>query len=137
MTLLFVRVSLQACTVLVRYSKWLTVLVLVLTMGGHWAFLQGVAWVGMAANYSQTETFSEALSKTFDGEHPCRLCKFVSEGKKAEKDSDAQLDVKKLDSATFAMSEFFFPRLQQTSLCNPLFLLPRGNAPPTPPPLFA
>ncbi len=37
-------------------------------------------WVGMAISYSQdSSSFSEALAKTFDGKHPCKLCKFVAE----------------------------------------------------------
>ena len=50
-----------------RLFKWLVAGLLILTIGGHWAVLQSVAWVGMAVSYSQNASFKEALQKTFDG----------------------------------------------------------------------
>jgi hypothetical protein len=52
--------------------------------GGHWAVLQSVAWVGMLANYSGQHGLVAGVSKTFDGQHPCGLCKTVEEGQKQE-----------------------------------------------------
>ena len=60
-----------------RLSKWLVVVLFVLATGGHWALLQSVAWVTMAARYSQDSVLAEVLEKTFDGHHPCELCKLV------------------------------------------------------------
>ena len=34
-------------------------------------------------NFSKTESIQEAVSKTFDGEHPCELCSTVSEARKS------------------------------------------------------
>jgi hypothetical protein len=110
---------------------------LVATIGGHWAILQTAAWVGMAVNYSNTESLCVALSKTFDGKHPCKLCKLVKEGKKSERKSDAQLDLKKMDFFALHAVEFYFAPLKQNPL-SPIPLMPsRSQAPPTPPPLFA
>ena len=33
-----------------------------------------VGWVSMAGEFARTTTISEALDKTFDGQHPCALC---------------------------------------------------------------
>jgi hypothetical protein len=58
------------------------------SIGLHWGFLQSVAWMGMVVNYSKTGTVGEALVKTFDGKHPCALCKAISTTKKSEKKSE-------------------------------------------------
>lgn len=77
---------------LLRLSKWLVVLTLTLSVGGHWALLQSVAWTTMiAANLSANDSFSEAVSKTFDGEHPCPLCKAIKAAKKSEEKKEASI----------------------------------------------
>ncbi len=52
-------------------------LVAALSMGLHYAVIQVVGWVNMTVEYSQTAPLSEALVMTFDGKHPCELCKLV------------------------------------------------------------
>ena len=72
-----------------RFGKFLVVLALVLATGLHWAALQTVAWGTMlAANLSSQQSLAETVSRTFDGEHPCPLCKAITAGKKSEKQSD-------------------------------------------------
>jgi hypothetical protein len=66
------------------------VLLLVLSLGLHWAFLQTVAWTGMLVRYTQEGTFTEAVSKTFDGEHPCKMCQFVEQGRAQERQPEQQ-----------------------------------------------
>jgi len=62
---------------------------LVLTTGAHWAALQTVAWTTMlAANLSSQQSLAEAVSETFDGKHPCPLCKAITAAKKSEKKSE-------------------------------------------------
>src|SRR5207302_5152905 len=63
---------------------------LTFSFGMHWVVLQSVAWLGMAVTYSHETCFTEALAKTFDGRHPCKLCKFVAENQKSEKKPDAK-----------------------------------------------
>lgn len=65
-------------------AKLITVLVLVLTLGLHWALLQTVAWTGMIVSYSRDGSLSTAISKTFDGKHPCCLCKAIESGRQEE-----------------------------------------------------
>lgn len=62
-------------------SKVVIVLVLTLTLGLHWALLQTVAWTGMLVRYSRGASIAEAIAKTFDGRHPCSLCKVVAKSK--------------------------------------------------------
>jgi hypothetical protein len=74
----------------------MVVLLTCLSLGMHWAVLQGVAWTGMfLANLNQG-TVTEAVEKTFDGEHPCRLCLTVKEGQKQDKDDSKPLAAKSL-----------------------------------------
>ncbi len=52
--------------------------------GGHWIVLQTIAWSQMLANYAQTDSVPLALSKTFDGEHPCPMCMQIQDGRQQE-----------------------------------------------------
>lgn len=63
-----------------RPTRILTWLMLAMLVGGHWGMLQVVAWTGMLIDYSRDATFAEAWGKTFDGEHPCSICKTVDRG---------------------------------------------------------
>ena len=56
-------------------------------MGGQWLMLQSVAWVNMVKDYSHNATLSQALAKTFDGSHPCPLCRFIQKEKTAQNSS--------------------------------------------------
>lgn len=66
------------------------ILTLTLTLGVHWAFLQSVAWMGMIVSYSKDASFAEAVSKTFDGKHPCTLCKTIEQGRGEQKKQEQQ-----------------------------------------------
>ena len=74
---------------LVRCGKMLVVFALVLTTGLHWTALQTVAWATMLASNLRTHSMSEAMSDTFDGRHPCCMCKAIAAAKKSEKKSEA------------------------------------------------
>ena len=123
---------------MVRLCKLLLVLALVSSLGLHWTLLQSVAWVGMFLSYSQTSTLRQALVKTFDGQHPCSLCKRIEQGKKSEKKSDSTIDGKKLDFVDGRQRFAFSPPMAFT-------LLPRFDdfapglpaTPPLPPPRLA
>ncbi len=67
-----------------RLIKWLAVLALVTSVGGHWAILQGVAWATMVARFAQSMPLTQAVAFTFDGRHPCQLCLAVQHGQQTE-----------------------------------------------------
>ena len=121
---------------LVKLSKWLLVLALCASIGAHWSFLQSLAWVGMAISYSQdTGSFTEALAKTFDGKHPCKLCKLVAEGKKSEKKQEAQIKLSKLDLLSVVSFNFVFtPPVLGHCIATASLTFDYRAAPPTPPP---
>src|ERR1043166_9651959 len=80
-----------------RLGKWVVVVLLVIATGSHWAVLQSLAWAGMLVTYSQTAPIAIAIQKTFDGKHPCQLCKAVRAGKESQKQHETLNLEKKLD----------------------------------------
>jgi|SRR6185312_1600950 len=48
--------------------------------GAHWLLVQGAAWAGMLAARSGRASVSQAVTTTFDGAHPCRVCRLVERG---------------------------------------------------------
>ena len=92
-----------------RPVRWLAVVTLTFALGVHWAILQSVAWVTMVASYSQTAPLKAALVKTFDGEHPCSICKFVAKGKKSEQKQETQKLLTKFDFFLTSTPAGLFP----------------------------
>lgn len=118
-----------------RSSKALLGLMLAVLLGGQWLLLQSVAWVGMIITYSQTATLSEAVSMTFDGNHPCRMCLVVKEGKKSENKESQLKPELKFDFLCMERSALQPPMLPFTLLPAESFHAPaRCEAPPGPPP---
>ena len=70
------------------------VFALVLSTGAQWAFLQGVAWTSMLAENLTHGSLAQSLETTFDGEHPCALCKVIAAAKK----TDSKNEVAKVKS---------------------------------------
>ena len=126
-----------------RLAKWCSVAILIFSVGLHWAFLQSVAWVGMVATYAQHDSLPVAFSKTFDGKHPCKLCKVVAEGQNSEREKSsgpleklkkAGLEVSSLASALPAveappLESLVFPHKENTTS--------RVHGPLSPPPRTA
>ena len=118
-----------------RLLNWLAVLTLTFVLGGHWAILQSVAWMTMVAGYSQTDPLKNALVKTFDGKHPCPICKFVAKGKKSEQKHETQKLLTKLDFILAPTRVTIYPPLPARRQFSPaLFAESRNETPPTPPP---
>ena len=57
--------------------------------GAHWMVLQSVAWTGMLFDYSHGASLTEAVQKTFDGKHPCQLCRTIEGAEKQQKQQEA------------------------------------------------
>lgn len=121
-----------------RVAKWLVVAALALTLGLHWAVLQSAAWVGMAVKFSQQDSLGVAIGKTFDGQHPCQLCKFVEDGKKSvPKDEFSKTSLKLDGLCAPAAWTLTSPQISTDALPVALFLTARPLAPPVPPPRAA
>jgi len=78
-----------------RLGKIFLVLALAAMLGAHWTLLQTVAWTTMLADNLQSNSFQVAAEKTFDGQHPCCLCKVIAAGKQSEKKTEFSLQSQK------------------------------------------
>ena len=54
----------------------------------HLPVLQVVAWCGMLVSYSRDNSAVEAIEKTFDGEHPCPMCKSIKKARTPPAEND-------------------------------------------------
>ncbi|MDX2227402.1 MAG: hypothetical protein SFY92_09975 [Verrucomicrobiae bacterium] len=64
--------------------------------GGPRYTLQMVAWAGMLIDYSQKSGIVVAVAETFDGQHPCQMCKNIESAKKSDT-SETLLKAEKKD----------------------------------------
>lgn len=125
----------EVSPVLLRFSRVSLILAICLSIGGHWAALQSIAWVTMLVQYSQHDSMGAAMRKTLDGDHPCNLCKGISAAKHEEKKGGlAPLVVKpELICTTRTLTlrppeqDFSFAELEAAEFF-------RAQSPPTPPP---
>ncbi len=72
-----------------KVIRWIILGLMCLSLGLHWAVIQGVAWTTMLVSYSQSGGLIQAVAKTFDGQHPCPLCEAVEEGSRKTSGKDA------------------------------------------------
>jgi hypothetical protein len=121
--------------VFARFAKTLIVAILVAMTGTHWVALQSVAWTTMLAENLNCGSVSQAVTRTFDGKHPCPLCKAIAAGKKSEKKKDSTLQLQRFEfplanenPALQAPAHFDRP--------SPVVTFPRVQfqRPPVPPP---
>ena len=118
-----------------RFGNGLMLVAVLAATGTHWSLLQSVAWTRMLAANLRTDSFTAAVQKTFDGNHPCALCKAIAKGKSAESKKEF----------TAPLQKFEFPPVHKViMLVGPLnfHLIPMADIsadllthqPPTPPP---
>lgn len=118
-----------------RLAKFLVVATLVLTTGAHWVALQTVAWTAMLAKNLCTQSASEAVAQTFDGRHPCPLCRAIAAAKKSEKKSAAFASAPKMEFPPFAERASLVPPTRfSTVRPRHLFADCLAFEPPVPPP---
>jgi hypothetical protein len=121
--------------VFVRLGKMFVVFALVTMLGLQWSLLQSVAWVGMIVSYSEHAPLKEALIQTFDGKHPCCLCKTIAAAKKSEKKNESTIQTQKFEFPPFKESVVLIApsQFQLLPLVNS-FAESFFQKPPTPPP---
>jgi len=73
------------------------IVAMIIALGGHWAVLQSVAWTTMVIDNAKSAHLAEAIAKTFDGDHPCPLCKSIEKGRASEKKQDLQVATAKMN----------------------------------------
>ena len=130
--------GIQRAVVFKRVAKFAVILAVALSVGLHWALLQTFAWSGMVYHYAQQTTLREAVSKTFDGKHPCRLCKLVRAGQQAEQQSETLVPLVKIDSVPCATGLVLQPPVVWPEFVPVVFTAPvRVASPPFQPPRAA
>jgi len=118
-----------------RVGQVMVVCALIFSIGAHWLILQSVAWTGMVIAYSQNATLKDALEKTFDGKHPCKLCRFVQDGKKSEKQQELQKPVTGIDFFLVSSAvRIYPPSAEPAQFAFFKSSTARGESPPIPPP---
>lgn len=116
-------------------------LALFFMLGGHWVALQSVAWARMLTEFSQTDSFSEAVGKTFDGKHPCKICLGIREGRQQEEREQQKVPLLKTEKWPELFCDFrrivvpFAPTEAEDAVAivpqlHPDFI----DSPPSPPP---
>jgi hypothetical protein len=83
--------------VFARFGNLFAVVTLVAMLGAHWAMLQTVAWTTMLADNLHSVSFCDAMTETFDGQHPCALCKAIAAAKQSEKKTEFSFPSQKLE----------------------------------------
>ncbi len=119
--------------------KWVAAVLLVLSLGLHWAVLQTVAWTGMIVAYSAQVGVREGISRTFDGQHPCPLCKAIEKGRAEEREQSpkALKSGGKLDPAlVWSPLELNFWQPSEPVTSGPVHFSRRADPPPKPRPRF-
>lgn len=122
------------------FGPWAVAAALFFIAGGQWGVLQTAAWAGMLWNYSQQEgSLLSGAKKTFDGEHPCRLCNSIEKAKGKERSSPvAVASVKKIESFPIPVPSVLPPRACRAVFYPALSDLSAGvrpHAPPAPIPI--
>ena len=89
----------------------------------------------MLAENLRVAPLPQAVQRTFDGKHPCQLCKEIAQGKQSEKKSEFPLGLNKFEFSYSASVFVFTPPGYSWELRFPeSFCRTLGHAPPAPPP---
>jgi hypothetical protein len=127
--------SIERAGMFARVAKMVVIVTLVATTGAHWALLQSVAWTTMLAENLSCGSVGQAMSLTFDGKHPCPICKAIAAGKKSEKKKDSTLQLQKFEFP-LATENPALPAPLQFESPPPSIAFPKVHTarPPVPPP---
>ena len=119
----------------VRIGNIFLIAALLAAINGHWAVLQSVAWTTMLAGNLRHDSFTEAVQCTFDGKHPCCLCKAITAGKQTEKKTESALSVHKIEFPPMkAVPAFIPPSWFQVLAYNNSYAVCLTSEPAVPPP---
>jgi hypothetical protein len=124
-------------SLLPRIARLVVVGAICLSLGMHWALLQGIAWTGMLISFAREGAVIEAVQKTFDGQHGCALCAKVKEGQESNPNQPQQAgqSLKKIDAVLVEITKLIAPAPEQVSFAiHRETLIQRNELPETPPP---
>lgn len=116
-------------------SHALLIVAVLAATGSHWLLLQSVAWTGMFAHNLRNSSIAQAVNRTFNGQHPCSLCKQISQGKQAEKKNEFRTELKKLEGILDRQKIVLnTPPADRPALLSLTPLANQPQPPPVPPP---
>lgn len=124
-------------SLLSRIARLVVVGVVCLSLGMHWALLQGIAWTGMLISFARDGAVMEAVQKTFDGQHGCALCQKVKQGRDSNDSQPQQAgqSLKKVDAVLVKIIHLIAPAAEKMSfVMTHETLAQRNELPETPPP---
>jgi len=118
------------------WRKLVAVGMLLMLTGGHWGLLQVAAWTRMAIVYSRSAPIQTALAHTFDGRHPCALCRMLSASRPSPRQAELRPAVTRpetlfVENCTLRLPDP--PCAQITPVAAASYPL-RSDPPPVPPP---
>lgn len=122
-----------------RLHRILIVCLLGWSLGFQWFSLQSVAWASMLVERTVQSDWQEAFRTTFDGQHPCQLCRVVQSAQAEEDDSVAPIRVPRLEllyGGESTLSVEVHPRPVPV-FADPPGFPQRRTRPPIPPPRLA
>ncbi|MGV3659190.1 MAG: hypothetical protein ACO1TE_03375 [Prosthecobacter sp.] len=124
-------------SLLPRIARLMVVGMICLSLGMHWALLQGIAWAGMLISFAREGAVIEAVEKTFDGQHGCALCQKVKEGRDSDQNQPKQTGkpLTKIEAVLVEMCRLVAPPAEQMSFAATRETMEQRNElPETPPP---
>ncbi len=124
-------------SLLPQIARLVVVGAICLSLGMHWALLQGIAWTGMLISFAKDGTVIEAVQKTFDGQHGCALCHKVKEGRNASHDAPQQAggSLQKINAVLVEITTLVAPAAETISFAMLReMMVKRNELPETPPP---
>jgi hypothetical protein len=109
--------------------------------GLHVMMWQCVAWANMIVDYSQTSGLLTAVGETFDGDHPCALCKQIAQSDAESKSHQAKFLDYSFQGLKAVRTEALAP-MKAPSILRQAFIFPGSDRslpslatrPPIPPP---
>jgi len=97
----------------------ITAVSLLLLLQGPAMLVQEVAWTSMLVKYSRDKGLSRGVVETFDGKHPCPLCRKAQEIRKKEQQKSPDTPVPPNRRLAMSWGEMLAP--------GPLVLQPPGG----------
>ena len=119
-----------------RAQRWMLIICLLSISGGPWALMRTVAWTSMMWKNSESLSTWQAISKTFDGSAPCKICLWL------EKEQQRTQSPVAFAYSQF-LQDFLLSQDRSVSVSAPRVeaftrvqsnLLSESNLPPEPPP---
>ena len=121
-----------------RLFPRLLVAMVVLALGAAPVLLQTGAWGVMLVEYSLDNSLTEAVEMTFDGQHPCAMCRKIQEHQQEKQPPQSLTPTREVmvlfhEETIFCMTPGETISLPQRGH-DPAFLVVRGQKPAVPPP---